>query len=142
MPPRQLYPLAAWQSDHSTDHIKIKRWEYGLREIVVENQSSNQLSLALRMFYYPAWQVWIDGKKNSLQATPQGQAQIEIANGQQYGQHSILIKYIGTRSEQLGAVLSWFSIIFASYIFWHIKTSNPVESSDDPKPHSSIIGLR
>jgi hypothetical protein len=67
MPPDQDYPLAAWQEDLSTEHIQIKRWEYGLREIVVDNPSSNQLHLGLRMFYYPAWQVWIDGKKSLLE---------------------------------------------------------------------------
>ena len=137
MPPHQSYPLTAWQDNNSQEHIQLKRWEYGLREIWVDNQSSDQLSLALRMFYYPAWQLWIDGKKNLLEATSQGQAKITIPNGQ----HLILVKYVGTLSEQLGTVISWFSMIFAGYIFWYIKTLNPVKSLDTSKPHPPIISL-
>jgi uncharacterized membrane protein YfhO len=126
MPPHQVYPLAAWQEDNSTEHIQIKRWEYGMREILVDNPSSNQLHLSLRMFYYPAWQVWIDGKKSLLEQTSQGQAQIEIANGQ----HLVLVKYVGTLAEQLGRAISWFSIIFTSYIFWRIKKNPHIDSKN------------
>ena len=115
--PYETAPLAVWKPDNSTERIQIKRWQYGLREILVDNPSSEQLHLALRMFYYPAWQLWIDGKKSLLEKTSQGQAQIAIANGQ----HLVLVKYVGTLSEQLGRAISWFSIILASYIFWRIK---------------------
>ncbi|MBD2188946.1 6-pyruvoyl-tetrahydropterin synthase-related protein [Pseudanabaena mucicola] len=116
--PYETAPLAIWKPDDSEEHIQIKRWQYGLREILVDNPSSEQLYLALRMFYYPAWQVWIDGKKGLLEQTSQGQAQIAIANGQ----HLVLVKYVGTLAEQLGRAISWFSIILTSYIFWRIKS--------------------
>ena len=117
MPPYRNYSLAAWQEDNSIEHIQIKRWQYGLREILVDNPSSGSLNLDLRMFYYPAWQVWIDGKKALLGQTEQGQAQIEVASGS----HSILVKYTGTHTEKLGRSVSCFSIAIAIYIFWQVR---------------------
>jgi hypothetical protein len=122
LPPQQSQPLAAWQEGNREQHIQIKRWQYGLREISVDNQLSldtveTSKYLALRMFYYPAWQVWIDGKKTLLEATSQGQAQIAVPKGQ----HLILVKYVGTKSEQWGRAISWLGIILAGYVLWLTK---------------------
>jgi len=128
MPPHQKYSLAAWQENGSTDRIQIKRWEYGLREILVDNQftDSTPKYVALRMFYYPAWQIWIDGNKVALEATQEGQAQIAVPTGQ----HSILVKYVGTITEMWGKAISCFGVIFAGYVLWLSKPLNPVKSSD------------
>ena len=93
-----------------------------MREIFVDHRSSVNTSetskyLALRMFYYPAWQVWIDGKKSLLEKTLQGQAQIAVPKGK----HLIFVKYVGTQSEQWGRTISWLGIILTGYIFWLTK---------------------
>lgn len=119
MPPDRNQPLASYGDQDS--YIQIKQWKFGLREILVdnlENDPSVSEYLTLRMFYYPAWQVWVDGKKGLLEQNSQGQAQIAIANGQ----HLVLVKYVGTLAEQLGRAISWFSIILTSYIFWRMKS--------------------
>ncbi|MBD2178714.1 hypothetical protein H6F42_17485 [Pseudanabaena sp. FACHB-1998] len=111
-------PLAAWQSsdqenistDKSTD-IQIKRWQYGLREIAVNNQNSDRQSqyLILRMFYYSAWHSWIDGKPAKVERSSKQQAQIAVPAGQ----HSILVKYSGTAAERWGKLISYAGIILA-----------------------------
>lgn len=122
MPIHQTQPLAAWQEDGNEENIQIRQWKFGLREIFVDHRSSVNTSetskyLALRMFYYPAWQVWIDGKKSLLEKTSQGQAQIAVPRGK----HLIFVKYVGTQSEQWGRTISWLGIILTGYIFWLTK---------------------
>jgi len=112
MPPHQAEPLATWQVNRSKENIQIKRWNFGLREILVDKQpdqdSENSISyMTLRMFYYPAWQVWIDGKTSLLEATSEGQARIAVPDGQ----HIILVKYVGTQSEQWGQAISWLMLL-------------------------------
>lgn len=122
MPPDHNQPLArsANLDQPSMEHIQIQEWKFGLRKIFVENQSSPDVEnlgeyLILRMFYYPAWQVWIDGKSAVLEATSQGQVQISIP----HGQHLVLVKYVGTKAEQLGRTISWLIIIMVvGYIFY------------------------
>jgi len=110
----------------------------------VDNQFTDTAPkyVALRMFYYPAWQILIDVNKVALEATQEGQAQIAVPKGQ----HSILVKYVGMVTEPWGKAISWFSIILADYVLWLSKTIkgmamqnaivvrlkflNPVKSSD------------
>ncbi|PZU98842.1 MAG: hypothetical protein DCE90_03280 [Pseudanabaena sp.] len=112
MPPHQSEPLAAWQTSHSEANIQIKQWKFGLREILVDNQSSEDAGdvisyMTLRMLYYPAWQVWIDGKTALLEATSEGQSRVAVPNGS----HLILVKYVGTQSEHWGQAISWLMLI-------------------------------
>lgn len=115
MPPDRNQPLASYGNQDS--HIQIKQWKFGLREILVDSSANNPSIneyLTLRMFYYPAWQVWIDGKRALLEQNSQGQAQIAITNGQ----HLVLVKYIGTKAERWGKTISWVSIIITiAYVF-------------------------
>jgi hypothetical protein len=117
MPPDRNQPLASY--DDQDSHIQIKQWRFGLREILVDNLTNSpyvKKELTLRMFYYPAWQVWIDDKSAILGTNSQGQVQIPIPQGQ----HLVRLQYVGTKAEQWGRNISWLVIgITLIYGIWY-----------------------
>ncbi len=128
MPPDQSYQLASYAESDATGHIQIQTWKFGLRQILVENQSfgdGNNLKkyLTLRMFYYPAWQVWIDGKSAVLEANSQGQVQVAIPQGQ----HLLRLQYVGTKAEQWGRNISWAMVMVLIYIVLRANFLDPVK---------------
>ncbi|MDX2256354.1 MAG: hypothetical protein NW214_12630 [Pseudanabaenaceae cyanobacterium bins.39] len=104
MPPDRNYPLAAWQEPNISDPIQIQDWRYGWRKISVQQNHDQPQYLQLRMLYYPAWQVQIDGQQADLEANPQGQVQIKIPQGQ----HLVTLNYAGTIADR---VSKWLSIL-------------------------------
>jgi hypothetical protein len=104
MPPDHHYPLASWQDPDIPDPIQIQDWRYGWRKISVQQNRDRPQYLQLRMLYYPAWQVQIDGQRVDLEATSQGQTQVKIPQGQ----HLVILNYAGTTTDR---VSKWISIL-------------------------------
>ncbi|MEN9205569.1 MAG: hypothetical protein Q6K70_07165 [Thermostichales cyanobacterium DRC_bins_46] len=102
MPPPEPVPLAAWQTPQSGT-ITIERWVYGRRQIQATNASSTPQVLLLRTFYYPAWQVSIDGRRQPSERSPQGQLQITLPPGS----HQIRVEYGTTFWEAVGRLLTF-----------------------------------
>ncbi len=132
MPPDRTYPLASYAEPDTAESIQIQSWQFGRRQILVENQSlgnegdPNQSNkyLTLRMFYYPAWQVWIDDKSALLDANSQGQVQVAIPQGR----HLLRLQYVGTQAEQWGSKISWAMAMVLIYIVLRANFLDPVKS--------------
>ncbi|MGB7519635.1 MAG: hypothetical protein WA896_08390 [Spirulinaceae cyanobacterium] len=101
MPPQQFYPLLAWK-DGTETNLTIKNWDYGLRQFEANNLTSAPRQVRLRTFYYPGWQIKIDGEKVPTKASSSGQLEVSIPPGK----HQVKIFYRGTLMYLVGRVIT------------------------------------
>jgi hypothetical protein len=64
-------------------------------------------SLTLKLYDYPAWQVWLDGSPLQHETTYSGQIKLEIPPGP----HKIAVRFIRTEDRTIGTVISVASAI-------------------------------
>lgn len=104
MPPPQVDPLLQWQGEVEDPAalLQVEEWRYGYRRFRAVNPTSQEQSVALRMFYYPAWRLQIDGRFRAAEPNGVGLLQVRIPPGE----HRVEVRYLGTAADWLGWILT------------------------------------
>ncbi len=102
MPPRNEYPLLAWQDGTEMDLVR-DHWAFGERMFSARNTSITSQAVELRSFDYPAWFVRLDdGAWRRVDHTRDGRIRVWIPPGL----HQVTVRYRGTFAEQFGFMVS------------------------------------
>jgi hypothetical protein len=104
MPPPQVDPLLQWQGEVEDPAalLQVEEWRYGYRRFRAVNPTSQEQSVALRTFYYPAWRLQIDGRFRAAEPNGVGLLQVRIPPGE----HRVEVRYLGTAADWLGWILT------------------------------------
>ncbi|MDP3988166.1 MAG: 6-pyruvoyl-tetrahydropterin synthase-related protein [Candidatus Levybacteria bacterium] len=74
--------------------------------LTVEVQASKDSSILIKTTYFPSWNISVDGKKSSFEATNEG-----LVVPIEKGEHSLKLEFISTPVEKAANVLSLSSIL-------------------------------
>lgn len=114
MPPSKEYPLVAWENGDQQG-LEVQQWQYGNRQFSAHNDSEEEATVELKTFWYPGWQIKLDGVKAEAKKSAEGLLQAAIPPGT----HSVQAYYAGTMMEQLGGKVSLLSFaVLAMFAVW------------------------
>ncbi|WP_019499846.1 hypothetical protein [Pseudanabaena sp. PCC 6802] len=107
IPPPRNQPLVSVASGSVAD-VQILQWGYGFRRFAVNAPATAEL--LLRMLYYPAWFVQIDGKFVPLEVTQMGQLKVTVPAGK----HLVEVSYLGTLSDWIGSGITVIALVITA----------------------------
>jgi hypothetical protein len=129
---RQDFSPVIRSSDPSCD-IEILEW-YSHKKIF-EVFSIGGHQIRLRTFYFPGWNVYIDGKPAEIRMDTQTGAMIIQIPG---GKHEIAVKFENTPIRKVSLYISIFSLLFFLFLLSKLKKSIvPIEWTKE-----SLIGKK
>jgi hypothetical protein len=110
IPPPRNQPLVSVAHGSVAD-VQILQWGYGFRRFNVNAPATAEL--LLRMLYYPAWFVQIDGKFVPLEVTQMGQLKVTVPEGN----HLVEVSYLGTLSDWIGSGITVIALVVTA-VWW------------------------
>jgi hypothetical protein len=110
IPPPRNQPLVSVASG-SVAEVQVLQWGYGFRRFEVN--APDTAELLLRMLYYPAWFVQIDGKFSPLEVTQMGQLKVTVPAGK----HLVEVSYLGTLSDWIGSGITVIALVITA-VWW------------------------
>ena len=107
-PPREGSPFTPWQP---SSRLAVTRWTAESREIVVD--ALQPVWLRVRLFRYPGWSVYVDGKPSEIVATDaRGAVLVQVPAGRS----RVTLLYRRTADQFWGIMLSLFSALALLWI--------------------------
>ena len=102
-------------------------YQYRADNQIMVTISGETLTLRLRQFYMPGWQLTIDGKSHPFHADEHfGLIELQLPEGV----HILQLDYVGTPVQRLAAVISLASAGACILILWRSKPSPHLQGSD------------
>ena len=90
---------------HGQADIEIKQWQSYHR--IFEANITQQATIKIRTYYYPAWQLYVDNNPYSIKQDEDGMIAFDLEEGQ----YTIELKYQKTKSFIAGIAISLCSVI-------------------------------
>jgi hypothetical protein len=100
---------------HADSRIGVTRWMLESREIVVD--ALHPVWIQARLFRYPGWHGYLDGKPADLRADARGAIVVLVPAGRS----RVVLRYQRTADQTLGIALSLFCLVV---LFWMAYTRN------------------
>lgn len=105
----------ALQSSDSQADITLKKWLSHERIFTVFSTDSH--SVRLRTFYFPGWNVYIDGRQTQVNMDPRTGAMVIQLPG---GRHEVKVKFELTSLRKTSAYISLIALIIFLYLLSNI----------------------
>jgi hypothetical protein len=131
IPPPHNQPLVSVAPGSIAD-VQIQKWEYGFRQFAVT--APDTAELLLRMLYYPAWFVQIDGSFVPLEVTQMGQLKVTVPAGQ----HLVEVSYLGTISDWIGGAITVLALLITAF-WWRSNFELPRLLQNPSQPKSTEV---
>ena len=111
-------------------------YQYQADNQILVTISGKALTLRLRQFYLPGWQLTVDGKSYPFYADERlGLIQVHLPEGI----HLLQLDYVGTPIQRLAAVISLASVGACVLIFWRSLPSPRLQESDNIISKHAVI---
>ena len=101
------------------DDVKVQVGTSSAERKVFWVQSKQEITLALKLLNYPAWEVLINGQPAGVRSfANNGQMLVTVPEGE----HAIEVRFRRTRDRTIGGVISLVSLVIlliTTWICWH-----------------------